>query len=1461
MNNYIIPTVGMRGKFSLSPPLDQLCLPGEEYTCQAVRRLADYIGNNEDPLNDIYLLYELTEADFKRDMLEDMFIASLQSQSGHWVYVPVRYIQTFPDPGGVPYRTLMMGVNLGPQPNEDDFLHLQQEVTDLVIRYVGVVPKIKMVQTSKTVLVPREKHDEIVAVRNSKKTTALTDGSKYREVYLKYERALAQVKALENYIRCQLCCPGCFSNTPTTPPTAAPTPEPTMPPVPTVEPISIQYTVSAPPPVVTEGEPVMFEVTGQSTPVVDNLYWEIEKVDVPTDEYFIMSGTVPIVNQGKEGDFYATLVDPGTYLVCLYVDSTKTTLLNSSTFEIAIAPTEAPTPQPTPAPPPPCCIPVSAPCSAPPVVEDVQYRLIPAAMSVEEGSCLAFNVVASRLPSISSLYWEVSHGTTTLSDISNSSGNVSLSSGTSWSFNVCVNTNPDYTGDKSFTVNLYTDPTKTDLLDSTGTITLTDMTPAPTEPPTTGSYSIVGSPTSVIEGGQFSMSVGAPSNMSNATLYWQVTHQSTASRDFVLTSGSVTLNASCIGAFKITTSVTSAGVGGDKNFVVRLYRDALRTDEVAVSSSLTIVNQIPTAMPTEAPTTSPETYALSASPLYVNEGSQMVLTATGSIGAINKTVYWKVVHGTTTSGDFNTTSGSLNLGSTASGSFTLATVNNAAGLQGDKTFTVKLYRDSAGTAEVASTGTITIKNENTSVNQCDFSVDSSVTWGPLFDQQTVGNLYTVPASGEFEFSFSPPTTIPVIPSTAVYTLEVDLKIRTGHSPLGTWSVSEMVGNVAVTRLSATRLKATLSPGTYYFAAQYKLKNPTGNVCGVSGYKLVDMTTEYAVVVTEAPTEAPTQAPIGYTLTASPLSVNEGGTVGLTIVANSLAAKNKTVYWKVIHGTSTSGDIGASNGFSTLGAAGTGSFNVVTSVNAAGLQSDKTFTVGLYNDFGFTTLLATSQTVTIKNLASTNPDPTYSVTTNAATYEEGSTISGTVTTTNVADGTTVYLTIAHVSTSAGDFASSSTSVNISGNKGYFTLSPVADSVVEAGETFTIKARTGGTSGAVVAESAVITVTDKATPAPATYAISTDATSYTEGSTISGTVTTTNVADGTVVYLSINHGSTTNDDFNTVAGSTTVNGNKGYFTLSVVNDTSVESTETFTISARTNSSTGTVVATTGTLSIVNTTLPPATYSITSDSTNINGVGTAFYNEGETATFVVTSTNVADGTALKWKIVNTTTSSNDLSAQGGDFTINGNVGSFTITVNSDSLIETTEYFKVQITRTDGTVLATGGDVGVINVTPPTQAPAVPTVTGFGVHAYGYSTIFADLSGTASTSFRGILRAHGTGGNGDSAVSFDNWAIVKTSAGVPVIQQGPLEVRPGIVSGHLAAFNNEPPTFRVGSSMSDYPVNWELYVGSNINEVRSYNSWSGRYEWNPAKKVASTSYYTYSEPYIKPGGDGDGS
>ena len=204
MNKYIIPTVGMRGAYVLSPPLDQLVLTGEEYTCQAVRKLSDYIANNEDPQADIYEMYGLTETDFKKDMSEDMLIASLQSESGHWLYVPVRYLQSFPSGNGVKYRTVMIGVNIGPQPMDKDLTYLTKEIEDLTIRMIGVKPVIKPVATSKPVLVPRERHDDIQVRRSYRAQSELTDGARYRGLLVKHQQALDAIDELKRFIATNL---------------------------------------------------------------------------------------------------------------------------------------------------------------------------------------------------------------------------------------------------------------------------------------------------------------------------------------------------------------------------------------------------------------------------------------------------------------------------------------------------------------------------------------------------------------------------------------------------------------------------------------------------------------------------------------------------------------------------------------------------------------------------------------------------------------------------------------------------------------------------------------------------------------------------------------------------------------------------------------------------------------------------------------------------------------------------------------------------------------------------------------------------------------------------------------------------------------------------------------------------------------------------------------------------------
>ena len=120
------------------------------------------------------------------------------------------------------------------------------------------------------------------------------------------------------------------------------------------------------------------------------------------------------------------------------------------------------------------------------------------------------------------------------------------------------------------------------------------------------------------------------------------------------------------------------------------------------------------------------------------------------------------------------------------------------------------------------------------------------------------------------------------------------------------------------------------------------------------------------------------------------------------------------------------------------------------------------------------------------------------------------------------------------------------------------------------------------------------------------------------------------------------------------------------------------------------------------------PVKTFSITSDSTNIGSGGTAFYNEGQTATIIVNTSNVPNKSTYKWSVTPVTAALTDLSPVSGTFTINNNVGSFTIGIGTDLIIENTEYFKVIIQDFVGNTLATSGDIGVINLPIPIPAPA---------------------------------------------------------------------------------------------------------------------------------------------------------
>lgn len=106
-------------------------------------------------------------------------------------------------------------------------------------------------------------------------------------------------------------------------------------------------------------------------------------------------------------------------------------------------------------------------------------------------------------------------------------------------------------------------------------------------------------------------------------------------------------------------------------------------------------------------------------------------------------------------------------------------------------------------------------------------------------------------------------------------------------------------------------------------------------------------------------------------------------------------------------------------------------------------------------------------------------------------------------------------------------------------------------------------------------------------PATYAIATagSVTSINEGSALTMNVTTTNVNNGTVLYWTVSRAG----DFTVSSGSVTITSGAATFTITPTADNITEGPELFTVSIRTTSINGPVVATTPNITINDTSHP--------------------------------------------------------------------------------------------------------------------------------------------------------------------------------------------------------------------------------------------------------------------------------
>lgn len=312
-------------------------------------------------------------------------------------------------------------------------------------------------------------------------------------------------------------------------------------------------------------------------------------------------------------------------------------------------------------------------------------------------------------------------------------------------------------------------------------------------------------------------------------------------------------------------------------------------------------------------------------------------------------------------------------------------------------------------------------------------------------------------------------------------------------------------------------------------------------------------------------------------------------------------------------------------------------------------------------------------------------PSYSIVPDKNFIFEGQSVTFTIVTTNVADGSILNYTISGTDIDASDFVSSplTGSVTINSNLGTVTVQTAIndDNLTsddpDLAEDFVFSLDSTGVSASV-------TILGGASTVPL-YSIVADKSYVTEGETITYTITTLNVSNGTVLNytLSGTDVTTTDIDGGNLTGSFIINSNTATVAVKVASDSIIENAEALRFSIDgTTSFVDVIIAAEPSLTPAITPVVIPSYSVTSDKT--------IYDEGEDMVFTITTTNVVDGTVIYYTMFGDGITATDFIPQSltGNFAVTNNTAKVVIGISNDTQIESSESVTFSLNGTGASV-----------------------------------------------------------------------------------------------------------------------------------------------------------------------------
>jgi hypothetical protein len=351
------------------------------------------------------------------------------------------------------------------------------------------------------------------------------------------------------------------------------------------------------------------------------------------------------------------------------------------------------------------------------------------------------------------------------------------------------------------------------------------------------------------------------------------------------------------------------------------------------------------------------------------------------------------------------------------------------------------------------------------------------------------------------------------------------------------------------------------------------------------------------------------------------------------------------------------------------------------------NGNKQFVVKIRRNSVIGPVVTTSPQITLRDYSEL-----ISITPNTLITSEGTIVGFTVVTANVDNNSNLYFSLSG-NVSPEDFITSNTGIiTIVNNIGYANVTTNADltSYFEGTEQFVLQLRKDSSTGTVIGNSNLVLVLDTSNIFTLD-SVSVSSSNIFESESVIITVNSFNGfgnAAGTYYYTLTGNATV----FGNTSGSIIINDNQG--TAEVILESDVPSTEVrlLDVQIRETSVSGTILGNSGNIRVnpfITGTAPNAKVSlIRTLSSNVAAIG-----KGQSVVFTANTIGATQGETLYYDTIavgnGLITSGTFVSGNTGSFTVNGNIGTITLTANTTGDYDDTFRLRVRRNSINGTVL----------------------------------------------------------------------------------------------------------------------------------------------------------------------------